>query len=205
MRGLSPLVAQGLIVLGVLGLLGLLAWSARRGRPEPGPNSLLIRHSPAFRLTALFTVLAAPLVLVFAMAVFPPLREEARYVLLAFAVALAVTLPVYWESARYYALVTPQGIEGRSPWRAARYFAWDDIREVRFNPAAGWFAFEAWDGDHIRVPAAAANVSDLLRTVETYVPTTVLKKARTGWERVGRPFPRPADEPVLEARPPRRN
>src|SRR5687768_786457 len=81
MRGLSPTLAQGLIILGLVGLLGLLAWSARRGRPDAGPGGLLIRHSAAFRMSALLTALAVPIGITLAFAVFPPLREEARYAL----------------------------------------------------------------------------------------------------------------------------
>jgi hypothetical protein len=204
MRGLPPALAHLFIVFGVLGLLGLLTWSARRGRPDPGPPGLLIRHSAAFRLSALMTALAVPVALLLALAVFPPLREEARYALLAFTVVLVMTLPMYWEAARYYVYATAHGLEGRSPWRAARYFAWDDIREVTFSPATGWFTFRAWDGDRIRLPATGVGVPELLGMVETHVPSAILKQARMGWERVGRPFPRPRDEPILEARPPRR-
>jgi Bacterial PH domain len=204
MRGLSPALAYTLIMVGLAGLLALLAWSARRGRPAAGPGGLLIRHSTAFRVTALVTALAIPVTLMIAYSILPPVREEGRYVLIAFAVILAVTLPMFWEAARYYVFADAHGLECRSPWRAPRYFAWDDVREVTFSPATGWFAFRGWDGDRIRVPATAAGVPDLLRIVETHVSPSVLKRARAGWGRVGRSFPHLPDEPTLEARPPRR-
>jgi Bacterial PH domain len=204
MRGLSPLLAHGLILVGLVGLLGLLAWSARRGRPDAGPTTLLIRHSSAFRLTTLLIALAMPVALMLAYSILPAVREEGRYVLAAFSIVMAVTLPMFWEAARYYVFVTPHGLECRSPWRAPRYFAWDDVRQVTFNSATGWFAFRAWDGDRIRVPSAAAGVPELLRMVEAHLSPSALKKARAGWERVGRAFPRLLDEPLLEAKPPRR-
>jgi hypothetical protein len=199
-----PLLTFGLMAVGVLGLLGLLAVIAGRGRPEPvrGDPSVLVRHSPGFRLFAFLAALGFPVGLTILFTVYPPNRDEAVYVLVAFAVVVPATVALYWEAVRYYAFATAEGIEGRSPWRGARYFAWDDVREVTFNPAAGWFAFAAWDGDRIRVHWTAVGVRDLLPFVEAHVPAAIVQKARPGWERLGRPLPRPRDEPVLEARPP---
>jgi hypothetical protein len=204
MHGPSPILTFGLMAVGVLGLLGLLAAAAGRGRPVPtaGELAVLVRHSPAFRAFAFLATLAFPIGLTVLFSLYPPGRDETGYVLLAYAATVVVTVALYWEAVRYYVFATPQGIEGRSPWRGARYFAWDDVREVTFNPAAGWFAFEAWDGDCIRVHWTAVGVRDLLYLVEAHVPAAVVQKARPGWERLGRPVPRSADEPVLEARRP---
>ena len=206
MPGLSPTLTYGLIALGVLGVLGLLAAVARRDRPLPtGPDEVLVRHSPGFRLFTSLAALGFPLGLTVLFTLFPPPRAEARYALGAFLVIVALTLAFYWEAVRYYVFATRQGIEGRSAWRGTRYFAWGDVQEVTFNHAAGWFAFRAWDGDRIRVHWSALGVADLLRLVETHVPANVLQKARPGWERLGRSLARPWDEPVLEARPPWRH
>jgi hypothetical protein len=201
----SPsLLTFALMAVGVLGLLGLLALAAGRGRPVPGggDQSVLVRHSPGFRLSAFLAALGLPVGLTILFTIYPPNRDEAVYVLGAFALVVPTTVALYWEAVRYYVFATPQGLECRSPWRAARYFAWDDVREVTFNPAAGWFAFEAWDGDRIRVHWTAVGVRDLLRLVEMRIPAALVQKARPGWDRLGRPLPRPWDEPVLEARRP---
>ena len=171
----------------------------RRGRPVPtaGGLAVLVRHSPAFRAFAFLATLAFPIGLTVLFSLYPPGRDETGYVLLAYAATVVVTVALYWEAVRYYVFATPQGIEGRSPWRGARYFAWDDVREVTFNPAAGWFAFEAWDG------TASASIgrplaSEICSTWwQAHVPAAVVQKARPGWERLGRPVPRSADEPVL--------
>ncbi|HKB05454.1 MAG TPA: PH domain-containing protein [Gemmataceae bacterium] len=199
-----PLLTFALMAVGVLGLLGLLAVTAARGRPIPaaGQPSVLVRHSPGFRLFAFLAALSLPVGLTILFTIYPPNRDETAYVLGAFVVVVPLTVALYWEAVRYYVYATAQGIEGRSPWRGARYFAWDDIREVTFNPAAGWFAFQAWDGDRIRVHWTAVGVKDLLHLVETHIPAAMVQKARPGWDRLGRPLPRPSNEPVLEARRP---
>jgi hypothetical protein len=204
MHGPPPLLTFALMGLGVLGLLGLLAQVAGRGRPAPGAGgeAVLVRHSPAFRLSAFVAALALPVGLTIFFTIYPPTREETVYVLGAYAAVVSGTLALYWEAVRYYVFATRQGIECRSAWRGARYFAWDDVREVTFNPAAGWFSFAAWDGDRIRVHWTALGVRDLLRLVEAHVPAALVQPARPGWERLGRPLARPADEPVLEARRP---
>ncbi|MBO0699719.1 MAG: PH domain-containing protein, partial [Zavarzinella sp.] len=178
--------------------------AAARGRPVPtaGEIAVLVRHSPAFRAFTFLATLTFPIGLTILFSLYPPARGETGYVLLAYGSVVVATVALYWEAVRYYVFATPQGIECRSPWRGARYFAWDDIRTVTFNPAAGWFAFEAWDGDRIRVHWTAVGVRDLLHLVETHVPAGMVQRARPGWERLGRPMPRSADEPVLEARRP---
>jgi hypothetical protein len=192
------------MAVGVLGLLGLLALAAGRGRPAPtaGGDEVLVRHSPGFRLFAFLGALALPVGLTVFFTIYPPTRDETVYVLGTYAAVVAGTLALYWEAVRYYVFATRQGIECRSAWRGARYFAWDDVREVTFNAAAGWFAFQAWDGDRIRVHWTALGVRDLLHLVEAHVPAGVVQKARPGWDRLGRPLARPWDEPVLEARRP---
>ena len=132
--------------LGLIGLLGLLAWAARRGRPDAGPPTILIRHSSAFRLTTLLTAVAIPTVLMLAFAVLPPVREEGRYVLALFGVVMAVTLPMYWEAVRYYVFATPHGLECRSPC-ALRAISPGRHSRGHIQPTTGWFAFRAWDGD----------------------------------------------------------
>ena len=121
-----------------------------------------------------------------------------------YALFAALSLPLYWESSRYFVLVTPEGLERRSAWRRYCVMAWDDIQKVTFSTINAWFVFHAENGDKIRVSTLMAGVTDLLRLVELQLPPDVLKPARVGYERIGRPFPNFNDEPILEARPPRR-
>jgi hypothetical protein len=108
-----------------------------------------------------------------------------------------------WEAGRFYLLVTPAGIEGRSPWRGVRLIPWEEVDAVRYRALTAWFEIRGADGQTIRVPVFAAGLDDLLRRAEASVPPTALVRARPGYARVGRPFPGLPDEPVLEARPPR--
>jgi hypothetical protein len=101
-------------------------------------------------------------------------------------------------------LISSEGIERRSAWTGFRFIAWDDLASVSYSQINAWFVFQGENGDKIRVSALISGLNDLLRLVELRVPASLLKPARTGYERLGRPLPVDHDEPRLEARPPRR-
>ncbi len=82
--------------------------------------------------------------------------------------------------------------------------AWDDVESVVWSAVNAWFEFVGRDGDRIRVHAFVTGLNDLLQAAEAEVLPMALKGARAGYTRVGRPFPHLPDEPVLEARQPRR-
>lgn len=202
MKGLTP----GLIAISVVGLLGLMAWAARRGRPRPGPDdhTVLFRHNGVFRWFAYVTAFGIPVGLTALVIAFPPKAEEVWYALGAYVLFAGLTLPLVWEASRFYLLATPEGLESRSPWRGLRFLAWEDVERVTFSQANAWFVFHGRDGTVIRVHMFVGGLTDLLRLTELRVPAGALKGARMGYERLGRPFPRQPDQPVLEARPPRR-
>ena len=206
MSRLLPLLPHAFIALGVLALLGLMALAGSRGRPAPSTSgpSVLFRHNPIFRgfaYVSAFGIMAGLTGIVY---VYPPHGHEIWYILGLYLFFAALTLPLVWEVSRFFVFVTPDGLIARSAWRGGRTIAWDDIGEVRFSTLNAWFAFRSTNGDEIRAHAFVAGLRDLVRLVELRVPTRVLKKARVGYERLGLPFPELNDEPVLEARPPKR-
>jgi hypothetical protein len=201
-----PALSYGLIAVSVMGLLGLMAWAARRGRPRPGADehTLLFRHNAIFRWFAYLTTFGIPLGLTALVVFIPPRGVEVWYVVGVYAGFAALTLPLFWEASRYYLLVTAEGIVCRSAWRGTRFVRWDDLRDVSFSTTNAWFVFHARDGKKIRVHMFVTGLNDLLRLVELRVPADRLRNAKPGYDRVGRPFPRLRDDPVLEPRHPRR-
>jgi hypothetical protein len=75
---------------------------------------------------------------------------------------------------------------------------------LRYSSINSWFVFLAEDGQRIRVPALIGRLTEFLRLIESRVLPEFLVGARTGYDRVGRAMPRVGNEPVLEARAPRR-
>jgi hypothetical protein len=205
MRGLVPLISHGLIALAVVGLLALIAWAGRQGRPRPapGPDTLLLRYNLLFRWFAYAVAFGIPAGLTVAVYFHPPRAEERWYALGLYLVFAALTLPLVWEASRYYLLVTPAGLEARSAWRGTHFLAWDDIDGLSYSSINSWFVFSAATGERLRVSAYVGGLKSLLALAETRLPTLALKGARTGYTKLGRPFPPQPDEPVLEARSPR--
>ncbi|HJZ90535.1 MAG TPA: hypothetical protein VKE40_06650 [Gemmataceae bacterium] len=199
-------LTYGLIAVAVLGLLGFMAWAARRGRPRPGDgaHTLRFRHNAVFRLLAYLATFGIPIGLTALVIAIPPRGEEVGYVVAAYALFAALSLPLFWEASRYCILVSPGGLACRSPWRGWRSIAWDDVRDVSFSNLNGWFVFRDRAGEKIRVHLFVSGVNELLKLVELRVPPDRMAAAKPGYDRVGRPFPRLRDDPVLEPRHPRR-
>ena len=189
----------------LLALVVLLALWARQGRPQPRPGdgTLLFRHNPLFRWFALLIAVLLPVGLTIVLYLFPPQRPEVPLLVSLYLVFALLTLPLVWEAGRYYLLVTPVGLECRSPWRGSRAIPWVDVVAMNYSAVNAWFEFVGCAGDRIRVHSFVAGLNNLLGVVEARIPSRALKGARAGYARVGRTFPPLPDEPILEARRPR--
>jgi len=204
-RSVNPLTF--VLLAGCLVVLALLlASSARQGLPRPGPGGpiRLFRHNGLFRGFALAAAVGLPIGLTTLVSLHPPQRPEVPYLVGLYMLFAVLTLPLVWEAGRYYLLATPAGLECRSPWRGVRALAWEDVVAVNYSAVNAWFEFVGRDGDRVRAHSFVAGLNDLLAMVEARVPASALKGARPGYARMGRPFPPLTDEPVLEARAPRR-
>jgi hypothetical protein len=199
---LLPSLTYGLIAAGLILLVGLLAWSWQRPRWVAG--TAVFRYHFALQASAFFIAFGVPAGLTAVGSAFRYRRDEIAYFYDAYLGAAAVGLPLFWEATRFFVRVTQFGIECRSAWRPYRVLIWDEIREVRYNPFNSWFVFVDESGQRIRVPAVVGRLTEFLHLVESRLPPETLVKARTGYDRLGRVMPKLGNEPVLEARPPRR-
>jgi hypothetical protein len=199
--------APFVLIAGCAALLAVLtAVSARRGlpRPLPGDRVVLVRHNPFFRSLVLALAVLLPVGLTVFLYFYPPVRPDVSFILGLYLVSAGLSTVLVWEAGRFYLLATPVGLEGRSAWRGLRVIPWDDLEAVAYSPLNAWFEFRGRTGERVRAMTFAAGVNDLLRVVEENVPAEALTGARTGYNRIGRRFPGLPDEPVLEARRPRR-
>jgi len=195
------------LVAGCAVLLAVLtAASARRGLPQPAPGdrAFLVRHNPLFRWIVLGLAVLLPAGLTGFLYFYPPVRPDVPFILGLYLVAAGLSTLLVWEAGRFYLLATPEGLEGRSGWRGVRFMPWDDVEAVVYSPLNAWFEFCGRSGELVRAMAFAAGMHELLRIVESHVPAEALTGARKGYFRLGRRFPGLPDEPVLEARRPRR-
>lgn len=203
-----PVPYQPFVLLaGCAVLLALLtAASARRGLPRtlPGDRVVLVRHNPMFRAVVLGLAVLLPAGLTVFLYYYPPVRPDVPFILGLYLVSAGLSTLFVWEAGRFYLLATPIGLEGRSAWRGLRVVAWDDLEAVAFSRLNNWFEFRGRSGARVRAMTFAAGLNDLLRVVEDNVPAEALTGAQTGYNRLGRRFPGLPDEPVLEARRPRR-
>jgi hypothetical protein len=195
-----------ILITGCAVLLALLtAISARRGTPRlmPGAHLLLVRYGPGVQWAVLAAAALIPVAITIGVRSYRPASKDVPTILGLYVLVVAVTLPMVWEAGRLFVLVTPEGLEGRSPWHGIRTIRWDDLESVGYSSLNAWFAFRGPEGRTIRVFGFVAGMTNLLQMVEDRVPAAALKPARTGYARLGRPFPVMPDEPILEARPPR--
>jgi hypothetical protein len=206
MRGVLLPLSYVLIATGLIVVLGVMALAGRRGRLPASDNeqSLLFRYSATLRWFAIFAAFGIPIGITLLVVAYPPRGRQVWYVIGVYALLAAISVPLFWETSRYYVRLTATGIERRSAWGGLRSFNWDHIQEVRYSQVNSWFIFVAFSGEKIRVHTLLAGLNDLLQFVESRVPADRLRQAKKGYERMRRPFPWQGDEPVLEPRRPRR-
>ncbi len=205
MRHVIPFLSYGMIALGAIIFMALMSWTAQRGGPAAGSGSQshTFRYKFAIRWFALFAAFGVPIVITALIAAFPPRAGAVWYVMGAYVLFVAIGIPLFWETSRYYVSVGAKGLERRSAWTGLRSIPWDDIGEVTYSPFNAWFVFASESGDKIRIHSLIGGLNHFLQLVEMHLPPAALTKARTGYTRLGRAMPRLGNEPILEARPPR--
>lgn len=205
MRGPAfPYLSYALFAVGVLLVIVLLSWIAQRVRSTSIERSFIFRYPFMLRALTFFGAFVIPATILPLIRAFRLRGDDSWYIVGPTLLIASIAIPLYWENIRYFVWVTPAGIERRSAWRPRRFFAWDDISEVRYNTFNSWFVFRTENGQAFRVHAMIARVDEFLRLIEQYLPATSLICARTGYERLGRALPKLGNEPILEALPPRR-
>lgn len=205
MNGSIPILVPSLVAISIGGVLGLLAFFAGRKRPASFPHlrRAVFRYRLPVRLFALGATVTLPTAITFLVLLFPPVRTETLSVAGAYLVVGMLCSLLLWESAWYYITLDAKGIAYRSPWRGFKSFPWDDVSLVSYSAFNMWFLIRFKDGDKVRVPIFVGNLKELLHRIESHLPADALRRARKGYEKVGRPFPAMVNDPILEARPPR--
>jgi hypothetical protein len=193
------MIFVGGIVVSVFGVLTLLLWAAKRGRPSADERRgvLLFRHSAIFRGFALVTAGGIPMVLTVLVFVFPPKDEgDVGAIVGVHVLVIALTWPLLWEALRFGVMLSPEGLDCRSPWRGSRFLRWEEVRAISWSDMGSWFIIHARDGYRFRVPSLAAGLDRFLACCEEHLRPDQLEPALTGYVRVGRKMPAAEPPPV---------
>ena len=79
--------------------------------------------------------------------------------------------------------IRPDGLWSRSPWRASRFIAWDDIRSVAFATVGKYFVIKAQNGRKIRVDLNLPGIPFLYAVLRRTVPDEYWKNTYPLFER----------------------
>jgi hypothetical protein len=170
-------------------LSGLVIWAARRADPEVGAGgTILFRYGLLPPGLCLLLPFGMPLVFV----AIGLARPDKVGVGPGLAVGVAFCLmasPFWWETSRYAMVVSPDGIDCRSPWRGRQFVRWDEVEEVRYSSISSWFVLRPRGHRTFRIPTLVSGLSAFLEECERHLPPEALRRARAGYGEVGRPFP----------------
>jgi hypothetical protein len=191
-----------LVAAGAILFVGLAAWIL--SRPCRIEGTYVFRYHFAFQALAYVCAFVVPAGLTILNRFYRFRGDDAWYLGGAYVIFGGLGLFVFWEVTRFYVRLTPAGVEGRSAWRPRKILTWDEVSELRYSSFNSWFVFFTEDGQRIRVPALIGRLTEFLRLIESRLLPESLVRARTGYDRAGRAMPRLGNEPILEARPPRR-
>jgi len=179
-------------VLVVAALTLLLIWAARREKPtaDPVAGTLLFQHSGTFRGISIALTIMMVLFLMFLIFRVPiKTRQDVLALLGLFGFCLIPPVPLLWESFRYALIVSPKGLDCRSPWRGRRFLHWKDVEQISYSPINSWFIIRARDGWKFHVGIFVPGLGRFLQTCERHLKPSALAKAKLGYAQVGRTFP----------------
>jgi hypothetical protein len=90
---------------------------------------------------------------------------------------------------RFALVVSPEGLDCRSPWRGRQLLRWEEVEEVSYNLLLQWFVIRASEGRTFRVHILVSGLNTLLEICERRLSPDQLRRAKAGYTQLGRPFP----------------
>ena len=167
----------------VMGCWFLASWEAKRGRPGVDRESghLTFQHGVGARLFAILlvvTVAAASLLAASKLRMKSPfaVRELSVEAILFF-----IALLYLWRVTRFSIVVSPEGLDFRSPWRRGFFVAWQDIEEVHWSWSELGLVIRSCHGRKINVPHGIAGFRCFLGEVEGHLGASGLDKPYGGY------------------------
>lgn len=186
-RFASPIICM-LVIFILSGMLG----AAQRGKQvtEAGTGFLVFRYHLILRSFALFMAFGVPIGITALVLAKPPKDEsEHQAVFGLYALFAALSAPLLWETMRFALVVSPDGLDCRSPWRPRLFIRWEEIKRVSYSPSLSWFVISATGGNTFRLSIFVAGLSSFLEACEQNVSLDKLNRAKDGYKMLRRPFP----------------
>jgi hypothetical protein len=183
------MMIEGLVTAG---FFGLLAWGAAHGRPKLDRDSdgLIFRYSGAARAAVIALAITVALFLGFLVYKIPIKSESDVYAVCGmFAMFFLLLGPLVWEFTRFSIVVSSEGLNFRSAWRAGFFMAWQDVEAVSYSLMWQWFVIRSTHGQKIHVPKLIGGIGDFLGELAMNLDPAVMRKARSGFTIVGVAFP----------------
>jgi Bacterial PH domain len=157
---------------------------------EPKTGFLVFRyHVLARGFVAVFAV-GAPIAIT-ALAIAKPPQDQDDYLALfgLFALSAALIVPMLWETMRFVLVVSPEGLDCRSPWRGRQFIRWDEVERMSHNSALSWYVIRAVGGRTIRVSTAVSGMRSFLLECLQQLPPDKLRWAKAVHTQPARPLP----------------
>jgi hypothetical protein len=181
-----------LIHAAVAGVIGLFMLSAARTQPiaDPRDGSLRFRYNLLFRGTTFVFAFVVPLAFAVLLLIIPVKSDEDFWATIGMSAFVIGTGFLFRrESSRFALIVSPAGLDCRSPWFSSKFIAWQDVEEVSFSSINQWFVIRAIDGRRFRVHRFVDGLPVFLDLCEKNLSADRLRRARVGYFHVGRAFP----------------
>jgi hypothetical protein len=105
-----------------------------------------------------------------------------------YAVLIGLAAGLLWEWLGYNIVVGPEGLDCHSAWRGSRFIAWQDVKQLSYDPRDQSFTLNVQEGKPFRVPAAIVGVRDFLAECQQRLPKEKLTPAEAGYRKFGQPF-----------------
>ena len=74
-----------------------------------------------------------------------------------------------WEVTRFSIVVSSRGLDYQSSWRPGFLVAWQDVTEVRYEPAMGWFVIRSRQRQTINVPKYIAGIGEFVNELKWHL------------------------------------
>jgi hypothetical protein len=188
MQELLPYIVSVVVIAAMVMLFSV----ANRGQPSAssGTGRLVYRYPEAIQMLAFVLAVVPPMLVTALWVAMPPKNPgEYRVVILLYALGIVISGPLLWELVRFSMAVGPDGIEGRSPWRGRQAILWREVAGLSYNPILGYLVVRTHDGCKFRVSLLVGGLNSFLETCERHLPVDTLRRAKSVYNTLGRPFP----------------
>lgn len=192
-----PLLVLALVAFLGFGFVWLLLSIARWAPPDRiDGETITFRHGQLLRAFAVIVFFGVPFAMGLMLIAYPPRSNltMSASVVVAALFGLAGFL-LTWEAFQYRLVVSPAGLECRSPWKGRFTQTWDSVTAVEYSTVNMWFVLIFQGGSEFHVSTLVPGVSQFLEACERRLTPEQMAGAKRGYGWVRRKWPHGANLP----------